>query len=74
VDSKDRADLQGISLSQLANMAAAGDKEVTGVVSRKVLSRESPSGVPAMMFTSALGEPLDVGPDKPVRPEGNEPM
>lgn len=47
-------DLRGIALAQLARRAAAGEKDVTGVVSRIVDSRESPSGVPAMMFNSTI--------------------
>lgn len=45
-------DLRGIPLGQLARRAAAGEQEVTGVVSRIVDSRESPSAVSAMMFNS----------------------
>ena len=47
-------DLRRFTLEHLASRAAAGEKEVTDVVSRMVVSRESPSGVPAMMFTSAI--------------------
>jgi hypothetical protein len=47
-------DLRGITLAQLARQAATGEKDVTGVVSRIVDSRESPSGVPAMMFNSTI--------------------
>lgn len=47
-------DLRGFTLGHLANQAAAGENEVTDVVSRIVVSRESPSGVLAMMFTSAI--------------------
>jgi hypothetical protein len=47
-------DLRGFTLAQLARGAADGDKDVTGVVSRIVDSREIPSGVPAMMFNSAI--------------------
>ena len=47
-------DLRGVSLGQLARRAAAGEKDVTGVVSRIVDSRESPSAVSAMMFNSAI--------------------
>lgn len=47
-------DLRGIGLAQLARQAADGEKDVTGVVSRIVASRESPSGIPAMMFNSTI--------------------
>ena len=47
-------DLRGTGLGQLAMQAAAGEKEVSDVVSRIVESRESPSGTPAMMFQSAI--------------------
>ena len=47
-------DLRGISLGQLARRAVAGEKDVTGVVSRMVDSRESPSAVSAMMFNSTI--------------------
>lgn len=47
-------DLRGIALGQLARRAADGEKEVTGVVSRILGSRESPSGVSAMMFNSTI--------------------
>lgn len=47
-------DLQGVSLTQLARLAADGEKDVTSVVSRIVNSRESPPGVPAMMFNSTI--------------------
>ncbi len=47
-------DLRGITLAQLARQAADGEKDVTGVVSRIVDSRESSSGVPAMMFHSTI--------------------
>jgi hypothetical protein len=48
------ADLRGVTLGQLARRAADGEKDVTGVVSRIVNSRENPSGVPAMMFNSTI--------------------
>lgn len=47
-------DLRGRNLEQLARQAAEGEKSVTGVVSRIVDSRESPAGVPAMMFNSTI--------------------
>jgi hypothetical protein len=47
-------DLRGVSLKQLAKQAADGEKDVTSVVSRIVESRESPSGVSAMMFNSTI--------------------
>ena len=47
-------DLRSITLAQLAREAANGEKDVTDVVSRIVDSRESPSGVPAMMFNSTI--------------------
>lgn len=47
-------DLRGIALAELARQAATGEKDVTGVVSRIVDSRESSSGVPAMMFNSTI--------------------
>ena len=47
-------DLRGIALGQLARRAAAGEKDVTGVVSRIVDRGESSSGVPAMMFNSTI--------------------
>jgi FXSXX-COOH protein len=47
-------DLRRVTLGQLASLAAAGEKEVTGVVSRILDSRESPSGVPAMMFNNSI--------------------
>lgn len=47
-------DLRGIGLEQLARRAATGEKDVTGVVSRIVDSRESSSSVPAMMFNSTI--------------------
>ncbi len=47
-------DLRGTTLAQLARRAADGEKDVTGVVSRIVDSRESPSGVSAMMFNSTI--------------------
>lgn len=47
-------DLRGVTLEQLARRAADGEKDVAGVVSRIVESRESPSGVSAMMFNSAI--------------------
>ena len=46
--------LRGIALGQLARRAADGEKDVTGVVSRLLDSRENPSGVPAMMFNSTM--------------------
>jgi len=48
------ADLRGFTLGQLARRAADGEKDVTGVVSRIVASRENPAGVPAMMFNSTI--------------------
>jgi hypothetical protein len=47
-------DLRGIPLAQLARRAAASEKDVTDVVSRIVGNRESPAGVPAMMFNSTI--------------------
>lgn len=47
-------DLRGFTLRQLASRAVAGEKGVTGVVSRIVYSQGSPSAVPAMMFQSAI--------------------
>jgi len=47
-------DLRGIPLGKLARRAADGEKDVTGVVSRIVDSRESPSDVKAMMFNSTI--------------------
>jgi hypothetical protein len=47
-------DLRKVALSQLASQAAAGEKDVTGVVSRIVASRECPSSVPAMMFNNTI--------------------
>ena len=47
-------DLGGISLRRLAEQAAAGEKDVTGVVARITDSQESRSTVPAMMFNSAI--------------------
>jgi hypothetical protein len=47
-------DLRGITLAQLARQAAEGEKDVTGVVSRIMDSRENSSGVPAMMFNSTI--------------------
>ena len=47
-------DLRGIPLAQLAGRAAAGEKGVTDVVSRIVGNRESPVGIPAMMFNSTI--------------------
>jgi len=48
-------DLRGFTLRQLARQAVAGEKVVTGVVSRIVHhSQGNPSVVPAMMFQSAL--------------------
>jgi FXSXX-COOH protein len=47
-------DLRGVVLDQLASRAAAGEKEVTGVVSRIVESRGSPSGVAVMMFNNSI--------------------
>ena len=46
--------LQDVTLEELAQRAADGDREVTAVVSRIRESKESPSGVPAMMFNSAI--------------------
>jgi hypothetical protein len=47
-------ELRNVPLRKLAEQAAAGETDVTGVVSRLVESRESPSGVPAMMFNSTI--------------------
>jgi hypothetical protein len=47
-------DLRGVALGQLARRAADGERDVTGVVSRIVDGRESPSSVPAMMFNSTI--------------------
>jgi FXSXX-COOH protein len=47
-------DLRGVALDQLASRAAAGEREVTGVVSRIAESRESPSGVAVMMFNNSI--------------------
>jgi hypothetical protein len=47
-------DLRGISLEQLAVRAAAGEKDVTGVVSRIVDSRLSPAAISAMKFNSTI--------------------
>jgi hypothetical protein len=47
-------DLRGTTLAQLASRAAAGEKTVTGVISRSVDGRKGISAVPAMMFNSAI--------------------
>jgi len=47
-------DLRGTRLGQLARRAAAGEKIVTGVVSRTVDSQKRISAVPAMMFNSTI--------------------
>jgi len=47
-------DLRGTGLGELASRAAAGEKAVTGVVSRTVGSQKRISAVPAMMFNSAI--------------------
>jgi len=47
-------DLRGIPLAQLAIRAAAGEKDVTDVVSRIVGNRENSANVPAMMFNSTI--------------------
>jgi hypothetical protein len=47
-------DLRGIALGQLARRATDGEKDVTDVVSRIMDSRENPTGVPALMFNSAI--------------------
>jgi len=49
------ADLRGFTLRQLARQAGAGEKVVTGVVSRIVHhGQENSTVVQAMMFNSAL--------------------
>ena len=47
-------DLRAVPLAQLATQAADGTGVVTGVVSRIVQDPEGPSGIPAMMFNSAI--------------------
>lgn len=47
-------DLRGARLAQLAGRAAAGEKGVTGVVSRALDSQKKVSAVPAMMFNSTI--------------------
>jgi len=47
-------DLRGTSLEELASDAAAGEKTVTGVISRTVASQRRLSAVPAMMFNSSI--------------------
>ena len=47
-------DLRGTRLGQLASCVAAGEKTVTGVVSRTVDSQKRISAVPAMMFNSTI--------------------
>jgi hypothetical protein len=47
-------DLRGIGLAQLAGRAAAGEKDVTGVVSRILDGQESSSRVQAMTFNSSI--------------------
>jgi hypothetical protein len=47
-------DLRGSRLGQLARRAAAGEKIVTGVVSRTVDSQKRISAIPAMMFSSTI--------------------
>jgi len=47
-------DLRGTGLEQLASCAAAGEKTVTGVISRTVDSQKRITAVPAMMFGSAI--------------------
>jgi hypothetical protein len=47
-------DLRGSGLRQLADRAAAGEKAVTGVVSRTVDGQKGVSAVPAMMFNSTI--------------------
>lgn len=47
-------DLRYTRLGQLAGRAAAGEKIVTGVVSRTVDSQKRISAVPAMMFSSTI--------------------
>jgi hypothetical protein len=47
-------DLRGTTLGQLASRAAAGEKAVTGVVSRALVNQKKISAVPAMMFNSSI--------------------
>ena len=47
-------DLRHTGLGQLASHAATGERDVTGVVSRTVVSQERISYVPAMMFSSTI--------------------
>jgi hypothetical protein len=47
-------DLRGRGLGELARRAAAGEKDVTEVLSRTVGSRKGISVVPAMKFNSSL--------------------
>jgi hypothetical protein len=47
-------DLRDTGLGQLASHAAAGEKTVTGVVSRTVDSQKVISAIPAMKFNSAI--------------------
>lgn len=48
------SDLRGTGLGELAGRAAAGEKTVTGVVSRTVDSQKRVSAVSAMMFNSTI--------------------
>jgi len=47
-------DLRGRGLGELARRVAAGEKDVTEVLSRTVDSRKGISAVPAMKFNSSL--------------------
>jgi hypothetical protein len=47
-------DLRGTGLGKLATRHAAGEKTVTGVVSRTVDSQRKISAVSAMMFNSTI--------------------
>jgi len=47
-------DLRGISLSDLAVRAGAGDDAIHGVIARTVGDQENPSLVPATIFNSAI--------------------
>jgi hypothetical protein len=47
-------DLRDVPLAVLAARAADGTDAVNGVISRILHDPESPSGIPAMMFNSAI--------------------
>jgi hypothetical protein len=47
-------DLRRTRLGQLAGCVCAGEKTVTGVVSRTVDSQKEISAVPVMMFSSTI--------------------